>query len=143
MPMELGTFGAILGYAIDLEDRAAAFYKEAARGELSEPFEVLAAGAAKRRIRLLRARQELVSEMILESITGLDGDAYRVGLEPEAGQAEALAQGLRLERTAARFYRDAAAKMPIREVVRLFKRLAQENDRRRDRVEAFAEAAGL
>ena len=131
--MELGTFGAILRFAIELEERAAAFYEAGAQGRLTEPFTELARGSRKRRRRLEQARRELVNEMILESITGLDGENYAVSLDATVGETERLHQARLLETTAARFYRDAAAKMPIREIVRLFERQARENDRRRAR----------
>ena len=128
--MELGTFGAILRFAMDLEEQAVGFYEEATRGGLEETFGELARGSGKRLRRLERARREMVAEMILESITGLDGDAYHVDLDPGSDEAGLVRQAQALEETAARFYRDAAAKMPIREVVRLFQRLARENEQR-------------
>lgn len=128
--MELGTFGAILRFAMDLEQQAADFYEGAAGGGLEETFRELAQGSRKRLGRLERARREMVAEMILESITGLDGDAYRADLTPEASEAKLIRQAQVLEETSARFYRDAADKMPIREVVRLFQRLARENEQR-------------
>jgi len=128
--MELGTFGAILRFAMDLEEQAVGFYEGTARGGLEETFGELARGSGKRLRRLERARREMVAEMILESITGLDGDAYHVDLDPGTDEAGLVRQAQALEETAARFYRDAAEKMPIREVVRLFQRLARENEQR-------------
>jgi rubrerythrin len=133
--MELGTFGAILGFALDLEERAAGFYEAVAQGEREGAFQDLAKGTHKRLERLERARREGVAEMILESITGLSDDAYQVDLAPGAGEVDRLRQAIALEETAARFYRDAAAKMPIKEIVRLFERLAKENDKRRAQLE--------
>lgn len=129
--MELGTFGAILRFAMDLEEQAAWFYEEAARGGLEVAFGELAQGSRGRLKRLERARREWVSEMILESVTGLDGNAYRVDLDPEADEAGLLRQAQALEETAIRFYRDATGKMPIREVVRLFQRLVRESEQRK------------
>jgi rubrerythrin len=136
--MELGTFGAILRFAMELEQQAADFYEEAAGGELEEVFGELARGSRKRRNRLERARREMVVEMVLESITGLDGDTYSVSLSSEVDEAGLLRQARTLEETSARFYQDAADRMPIREVVRLFQRLARENEQRQaelDRLE--------
>jgi hypothetical protein len=110
---------------------------------MAEMLGELAKGSAKRRRNLLRARQELVSEMILESVTGLDSDAYCVDLGPKAGDADVLAQAQAFEGTAAGYYRDAAAKMPIREVVRLFERLAQENERRQAKIGIYRQACRL
>ena len=133
--MELGTFGAVLKLALELEERAATFYEAGARGGLAEVFGDLARGSRKRVRRLEQARRELVNEMILESITGLDEEEYRVELDVGAEEPERLRQARALEETAARFYRDAASRMPIREVVRLFERLARENDKRRARLQ--------
>ena len=133
--MELGTFGAILRFAMDLEQRAADFYEEADGSELEEVFRELARGSRKRRNRLERARREMVVEMVLESITGLDGDAYGVNLDSEVDETGWLRQARALEETSARFYRDAADKMPIREVVRLFQRLVRENEQREARLD--------
>ncbi len=135
--MELGTFGAILGFAIHLEKAAAEFYEAAVTGgptgldaSIRHLCGDLARGSQKRLRRLEQARRELVAEMILESISGLDGDDYTVEPGPVTDPAGLLHQAQALERAAASFYRDAAAKMPIREVVRLFERLAQENEQR-------------
>ncbi len=124
--MELGTFGAILRFAMQMEEQSAAFY-EAASGA-APALRELGQGARKRLARLEQARREGVAEMILESITGLDGDAYAVTLDPRADAAALRAQAQEQEEAAARFYRDAAAKLPIREVARLFQRLAQEHE---------------
>ena len=129
--MELGTFGAIIGFALGVEERAADFYDSAAEGEMAALFSPFAARSRERVKRLERARRELVSEMILESITGLDGDDYQVAPGFAADRAGLLHEARTLEETTARFYQDAASKMPIREVVRLFRRLAAENDQRR------------
>jgi rubrerythrin len=112
--MDLATFGAILRFAMELEGKAEAFYREAGFAE--------ATAAAAKRLRLLeQARREGVAEMILEPITGLDTAAYAAHLEKAADVS-------RFEGACARFYKDAAAKLPIREVVRLFQRLALEHE---------------
>jgi rubrerythrin len=123
--MKLGTFGAILSYALQIEEQTASFYKTAAQDHPDELFAGLARRAHKRVTRLERARREGVAEMILEPISGLNSDDYAVALNPEAPLAE---QALALEKAAATFYRDAATKMPIREIVRLFERMAEESD---------------
>jgi rubrerythrin len=123
--MKLGTFGAILGFALQMEERTASFYQTVAQDHPGELFTDLARRARKRVTRLERARREGVAEMILEPITGLDGDDYSIVLDPEAVPAE---QALALEEAAARFYREAANNMPILEIVRLFERMADESD---------------
>ena len=127
--MELGTFGAIMSFALDLEQRAADYYEQAAPD--AALFAELAKGTRKRLKRVERARREGVAEMILESITGLDSDDYAVELNTDADATTQTEQAKVLEESSAQFYRDAAAKMPIREIVRLFERLAKENDQRK------------
>ena len=140
--MELGTFGAILRFGLELEDRAAQFYEQGAQGELAALFQELGQGARKRLRRLEQARREGVTEMILESISGLDGETYRLELDAGDSEAGRLEQAQALEGRAAQFYQDAAAKLPIREVARLFTQLAQENRRRGERISEVARERG-
>ena len=128
--MELGTFGAILRFAMDIEEQALQFYGGAAPGGLRDVFDERARGTRKRLRRLERARREMISEMLLESIVGLEGDNYVVALDGKAAEDTLSRQAHDLEATCSRFYRDAAAKLPIKEVVRVFERLARENEQR-------------
>ena len=123
--MELSTFGAIMGFAMGLEKRAVALYQEEGLGTPSHLLEELVRGSRKRLQRLERARREGVAEMILESITELDSDVYQV-----EGAGDWLADAIAFEQACARFYRDAADRLPIREISRLFGRLGEENDSR-------------
>ena len=135
--MELGTFGAILGFAMDLETQAAEFYETQAQAGPGERFSDSARAARRRLSRLEQARREGVSEMILEAIIGLNGDDYRVEVDLKAeSNAVWLQQALSLEGVSTRFYRDAASKMPIREVARLFDRLARDHERQSLRLQA-------
>ncbi len=138
--MELGTFGAILRFAIELEQQAAAFYEAAAQGELAEPFLQMAQRSRRRLERIEQARREGVSEMILEYIEGLDSSSYGVDFTPHDDIGERLDQAAALEKATALFYRDAAAKMPIQEIVRLFQRLAQESAQRQEELAALRSA---
>jgi len=93
-------------------------------------FDERARGTRKRLRRLERARREMISEMLLESIVGLESDNYAVAPDGESDEGALSRQAQYLEATCARFYRDAAAKLPIKEVVRVFERLARENEQR-------------
>jgi rubrerythrin len=129
--VELGNFGAILRFALQLEEQSMAFYQGAAQPRQEETFRSLGE-ISRKRLRLLeRARREGIVEMVLEPITGFDSVSYHLRLDTEADEAEFERQALALEDTAARFYRDAADKLPIRGVARLFRRLARENEQRR------------
>jgi rubrerythrin len=128
--MELATFGAILSFALEMEKHATVFYSDAARGELEELFLRLADGSKKREIRIERARREGIAEMILEPISGLDSDDFEVNPDPNAGSGDILNHAVALERNAARFYDEAAKKLPVREVARILIRMAKDSEKR-------------
>ncbi len=135
--MELGTFGAILSFAIELEQQAMRFYKQSAQGDFTDLFAELEKGSRKRVERLERARREGVAEMILEPITGLKSEDFSIELDPNATPQVLLKQAQALEQTCARFYQEASSKLPIREVVRLLQRLANENQQRLEALSKF------
>jgi hypothetical protein len=117
--MQLGTFGAIMSFAMKLEERTGEHY---ARAELpAELRDDLERSAKKRWKRLEKARREGVVELALESITGLSSHDFALdeGIE-KGGFVGAMA----LEEASADFYRRASEKLPMQEVVRLFLRCA-------------------
>jgi acyl-CoA reductase-like NAD-dependent aldehyde dehydrogenase len=122
--MQLGTFGAIMGFAIELETQAESFYKQAStafpqRRLLSQLYR----GARKRSGRMERTRREGVAEMILESISGLDSQDYQI----ELSDCQTLIDWVN-QANGQCFYQDAAAKLPIDEVARILSRMASENE---------------
>jgi rubrerythrin len=125
--MELGTFGAIMGFALELETAAARFYES----DSSEVFVQRARAARKRCRRLERARREMVSEMILESISGICSEDYAVAWDLEGAEFTAPGRAEALEDAAIRFYLQAAEKMPIPEAARMLRRMADEHERLR------------
>lgn len=127
--MQLGTFGAILSFSIELETQAADYYEAAFEIGIDPIYSKMAKGARKRVKRLERTRRELVAEMILESITGLDDDNYSINPKSSSNPDVLLSGALTIENNARQFYKDAEVKMPIKEVSRIFNRLARENDR--------------
>ncbi len=127
--MQLGTFGAILSFAIELEKQAREFYQQASAAYPGQRlFAQLYRSARKRASRMERTRREGVAEMILESITGLDSDEYQVELAGNETFDDWLSQAEALEVNAQRFYQDAAVKLPIDEVSRIMTRMASENE---------------
>jgi rubrerythrin len=123
--MELGTFGAIMTFAMELEKRGVTLYGESESEIPEELQKELLRGSRKRLKRLERAKREGVAEMILESITGLSDTAYQVEDAPSR-----IELAVNFEETSARFFRAAAEKLPIREISRLLTRLAAENEAR-------------
>lgn len=124
--MELGTFGAIMSFAMKLEEQAISFYERADLDLPSDLLHELARGNKKRIKRVERARREGVAEMILESISGLNSDAYQFQTISESCSEGAIS----IEKISMQYYLDAAEKLPMLEMARLFRRLAQENEKR-------------
>ncbi len=130
--MSLNTFGAIVTFAIDLEGAMQRFYEEASAvgGDAAETFENYAKKSAKRRQRLIAVRQDNVTEMVLEPISGLNQIDYEPNAATPTDRASALAEAIRLEERAERFYTNAGPKLNVTEPRRAFQKLAQENTER-------------
>lgn len=141
--MELRTFGAALKFALDLEAIAAAFYESAigitASHDLKGLFESLLLRGQKRIDLLMRVRRENTTEMILEPISGLDGDQYQPKTEIPAVTGDAALTKLAesLEQKIQDFYKDAAEKISfLSEPADIFERLADENAENAKRLQA-------
>jgi len=132
---ELGTFGAIISFALELENQAFGFYKGINDTNFSQTITLLLKGSTKRIGRLKRIRQELVTEMILEPMTGVNGDKYTVEIADESGSTDVIQQAVNLEENIGTFYAMAAPLIPMKEVERAFLRLAKENRNRKVKLE--------
>ncbi|MHB0877879.1 MAG: hypothetical protein ACYC5O_17715 [Anaerolineae bacterium] len=123
---ELGTFGAVVGFAIELEKHAVGFYQgleEAGmEGAAAQAAGALSRAHKKRQQLLEQMRRENVTEMILEPIHGLHREEWLVAPVTSAGGAVAL------ERHIAGFCLAAAEKVSIPQVARQFRRLAAESE---------------
>lgn len=128
--MKLGTFGAIISFALELEGQALEYYESLNRAVLSQPGNHFLKGSQKRLNRLRRIRQEMVTEMILEPITGVDSDDYVVSIPEISNSVKMLHQLIHLEENMCHFYSKMAAIIPMKEVERAFIRLAKENEAR-------------
>lgn len=135
MPMlsNLNTFGAILSFAIELEDTLQRYYQQAASvvaGDSSEVFDNFARKSGKRKQRLVGIRQENITEMVLEPITGLNDEDYALTIGNPATSAEALTEAIRLEERVERFYSDSGPKLNVTEPRRALQKFAQETAER-------------
>lgn len=147
--MQLPTFGALLSFAIGIEERAERFYQEAAeRGEcarVKEAFLTLARQNRSRKALLVTTRQENVTEMVLEPITDFDSSGYEVECELTPGMrcAQVLGLAVKIEKKAQSFYTDAAEKARhlLAGVARSFTRLGKEKGKRLQELEGLVEAA--
>ncbi len=132
--MELGTFGAVIKFALELEAMAAAFYETASAitstEQLKIPFEAQIQKRLMRMETLKRLRRENTTEMILEPIHGLQDEEYRVKSECPEGcpDEELLKLASELEERNQKFYEDAAKKIEfLIEPADIFERFAEEN----------------
>ena len=125
--MQLNKFGAILTFAIDLEQRAAGFYRQAATAYPSQGLEEDAAAARKRLSRLQIMRREFVNEMLLEPIDGFSHPALPPLRTDSMSLEDIRAQRAQIEQTRKQFYATASAKIATvaPAVSRAFTRMAQ------------------
>jgi rubrerythrin len=132
--VELGTFGSILKFALDIETEASEFYRSASgllvSQNLAAMFHELTNRGEKRVKTLERVRRENMTEMILEPIIGLDSDAYTfISKIPESADDEALRQiAARIETALQKYYSTAAKKIEfLSEAAYAFEILAEKN----------------
>jgi len=138
--MELSTFGALLAFAIELEERAASFYRRAAEGceGLREVFLAFARESESHRRLLLSTRRENVTEMVLEPIAGLRRGDYEVEGESTPGLPceQLVILAVEAEEKAHRFYSDAAnrAEHSLAGVTRSFIHLRRGREQRLEKL---------
>lgn len=142
--MELGTFGAVMGFALQVAAQSAEFFQTAsdlAEGtELRDVLRSLADRGRKDRARMEQTRRENVTEMILEPITGLYQEEYEVTVPELApgADAEILKVALLLEERDQRFFSDSSAALDSPEVARIFRKVAQRKGKNLTMLRALA-----
>jgi len=129
--MALTTFGAIMGFAAEIARQAGDVYQvlahQAGNPVLKETLQALSEEEIKNRSLMEKTRRENVTEMILEPIAGLQREDYEINLmtEDRREDADLLKTALILAGREKRFFGDASSKMPLPEVARIFRKLAQ------------------
>ena len=130
--MELGTFGAIIKFALDIETKIGNFYQSASDivkdDELVTIFTNLVVRGQKRMKTLERVRRENVTEMILEPIIGFESDSYRIDFEI-VNDDNLRSMATNIETTLQKFYTTAAIKVDfLIEAAYAFELLAEKNE---------------
>lgn len=139
--MELGTFGAILTFALEFEGGITDFFTAAAEtvgeGETGGVFARLAKAGQKRLKALERARRENVAEMILEPISDFRSEDYpcETKVSMGAGVTDLVKQSLELEKTAVVYYTTASEKVSVPEVARTLKKMAKQHSNQEETLE--------
>jgi rubrerythrin len=142
--MPLTTFGAIMGFAAEMAGKTAEIYKalsqRAKDPALQEVLRGLSVEEGKNQSLMARTRQENVTEMILEPVTGLRQEDYKIGLEVSDRMADAdvLKGAAALEERGKRFFGDASAKVSLPEVARIFRKIALKKEENLQRLQSFS-----
>jgi rubrerythrin len=132
--MSLTTFGAVMGFAEKMTGRTQETYRTAAQ-KVKDPvfkeiLQTLSADEAKNHSLMEKTRRENVTEMILEHVTGLQEEDYSIepNVPGHAGDEEWLKIVLDLEMEEQKFFQDAASKISLPEVGRIFRKIAQKKE---------------
>ncbi len=143
--MSLKNFGGVLDFAIELENEDASILEMAEKNQemssYQEQLTRLAKENKKNAKTLTRARQENVTEMILEPIQGLEVENYQEAKgDPTSMRKDEIVDHLkRLEDRAERFYREAAIRLqPVSDVAGTFQRLAKKRGERRKKLSTLS-----
>ncbi|MFW9975765.1 MAG: hypothetical protein ACFFDQ_10890 [Candidatus Thorarchaeota archaeon] len=133
--MELGTFGAIMTFALEVEHEVTSYYESTKQKvkdqDLANTFESLAARGQKRVKTIERIRRENVTEMILEPISGLYSDTFKPKTSiPETYDDNTLREiAVKIEKILQAFYAQAAVKIEfLSEAAYSFELLAEANE---------------
>lgn len=139
--MQLGTFGAILKFAAELEEIASNFYEEASKSagpELQKLFSELASASKKNKQTIERTRRMEMQEMVLEAITGIDSDNYKVEIAVVPEEKKNLGKAVEIETKTKKFYEDTTEKLGfLPNVKKTFAKLAAEKGERLKKLQAF------
>ena len=137
--MSLNNFGSVLDFAIQMEDQNASFLQDALNNsetkDCQDVLERFLSESKKNSKTLSRARQENVTEMILEPIQGLERKSYQAEeTDPNQLNKQQILEKIKhRDHKCLAFYEDAAEKLkPVSDVAGTFQRLAK---KRRARIE--------
>jgi len=132
--MSLTTFGAIMGFAAELfrqgEELLQSAERHAVDPALRALLEELTSDQKKNRSLMEKARQEHVTEMILEPIAGPQREDYEMSVAlPQTSRDEDLLRlAIAVEERERKFLEECSTKMPLPEVARIFRRAAQKRE---------------
>ena len=132
--MPLTTFGAIMGFAAEMAGKTAEIYKalvqKAKDSTLKEVLQSLSVEEGKNYALMGKTRRENVTEMILEPVAGLHQEDYGIDLKmwDQMEDADLLKGALILEEREKKFFGDASSKVPLPEVARIFRKIAQKKE---------------
>ncbi len=133
--MTLSTFGAIMGFSVEMVQQTETFYKtmlqKAKDPVLRAALQVLLEEEEKNYSLVEKTRRENVTEMILEPIAGLHRADYEIEMKgmDQTKDADLLKTALLLEERERRFFSEVSEKLPLPEAGRIFRKMAQKKER--------------
>jgi len=133
--MTLSTFGAIMGFSVEMVQQTETFYKtmlqKAKDPVLRAALQVLLEEEEKIYSLVEKTRRENVTEMILEPIAGLHRADYEIEMKgmDQTKDADLLKTALLLEERERRFFSEVSEKLPLPEAGRIFRKMAQKKER--------------
>ena len=132
--MALSTFGAIMGFAAEMIGQTKGTYEtlveKAKNPALRETLQAFLGEGGKNYSLMEKTRRENVTEMILEPVTGLHQEDYEINLKMSdpMGDIDVLRVAMILEEREKKFFGDASSKVPLPEVARIFRKIAQKKE---------------
>ena len=141
--MALSTFGAIMGFAAEITGQTGEICKTLAKKAkdltLREVLQVLSAEEGKSHSLMEKTRRENVTEMILEPITGLHQEDYEIDLKvaDQMEDADLLKTVLVFEEREKKFFNDVSSQIPLPEVGRIFRKMAQRKEKNLTKLKAL------
>ena len=142
--MALTTFGAIMGFAAEITGQTGEIYKTLVQKAkdlgLKEMLQALSAEEGKSHSLMEKTRRENVTEKILEPISGLHQEDYEIDLRvaDPMEDADLLKAALVFEEREKKFFSDVSSKIPLPEVARIFRKLAQKKQENLEKLQSLA-----
>ena len=142
--MALTTFGAIMGFAAEITGQTGEIYKTLVQKAkdlgLKEMVQALSVEGGKSHSLMEKTRRENVTEMILEPISGLHQEDYEIDLRvaDPMEDADLLKAALVFEEREKKFFSDVSSKIPLPEVARIFRKLAQKKQENLEKLQSLA-----
>jgi rubrerythrin len=133
--MTLSTFGAIMGFAAEMVQQTETLYRamiqKAENPVLRGALQLLLEEEGKNYSLMERTRRENVTEMILEPIAGLHPGDYEIktGGMDQSKDVDLMKTALILEERERRFFSEVSDKVPLPEVGRVFRKVAQKKEK--------------
>jgi len=141
--MSLTTFGAIMAFSFEMVRYALDIYRAAVQKAkdpaLKETLEVLLQETKKHLVLMEQIRRENITEMILEPIHGLQRADYEmdITLSDQTQDSGLVKTALSVEEKMRKFFYEAAAKVPIPEVKKMFLKIVQKKEMNLARLEGL------